>query len=127
MSQAAVLAAERARGAAFVARDAQALDAMLHEDLVYIHATGVRHDRHALLEFVANGPRFLRVELQPSCIDLQGDVAIVSGALVLALRRAADGPVIDAHSWASALWLRDAQGWRLRLFQSTTKKESGHG
>lgn len=126
MSEAAVLAAERLRGAAFVARDAQALAATLHENLVYIHATGVRHDRDGLLTFVATGPRFLRVEMQPSCFELRGDVAIVTGSLALTLQRAADGPAIDACSWASALWLRGPQGWRLRLFQST-KKESGHG
>jgi ketosteroid isomerase-like protein len=126
MSQAAVLAAERSRCAAFVARDAQALAATLHDDVVYVHATGVCHDRDGLLAFVTAGPRFLRVELLPSCVELRGDVAIVTGTLALTLQRAADGPAINACSWASAVWLRDAQGWRLRLFQST-KKESGDG
>lgn len=98
MNQTAVLAAERSRCAAFVARDAQALAATLHDDLVYIHATGVRHDCRGLLDFVTTGPRFLRVELQPSGVELRSDVAIVTGTLALTLQRAADGPVIDACS-----------------------------
>lgn len=29
------------------------------------------------------------------------------------------GDVIEARSWVSALWLRGAKGWRLRMFQAT--------
>ena len=114
------LQAERTRAAALVARDAAALAALLHPELRYVHATGVRHDRDGYLQTLQTGPLFLEVVLTPEQIlDLAGGAAL-SGRLFMRLQR--DGEVIEARSWVTALWLRGengAGGWRLRLFQST--------
>lgn len=117
-----VLAAERARAAAVVARDAEALAPLLHDTLTYIHATGVRHDRAQLLQFVLTGPRFLSVALAAPQVLLHGDCAIVTGDLHLRLQRDPTAEIIEARSLASEVWLRDAaqpRRWRLALFQST--------
>lgn len=82
-----VRAAERARAAAVVARDCEALSGWLHDDLVYVHATGLCHDRNDLLKFVAEGPRFLDVELHPHTVEVHDRVAIVVGELSLVLKR----------------------------------------
>lgn len=113
-----VLAAEQARAAALVARDASALGALLDADLVYVHATGVRHDRRQLLQFVEQGPRFLAVALEQPSVSVFGEVALVVGELRLTLQR--EAAATEARSWASEVWARAADGrWRLRLFQST--------
>ena len=115
-----MLAAEQARAAALVARDIAALAALLHDELVYVHATGTRHDRRQLLRFVAEGPRFLAVHLDDPSVQVVGDVAIVAGTLRLTLQQPADTAPTDARSWASEVWMRAGDGrWRLRLFQST--------
>lgn len=118
-----VLAAEHARAVALVARDLDALDALLHDTLSYTHATGVRHDRGQLIEFVRTGPRFVSVQLLPLQVRLHGDCAIVTGELWLRLQRATDAEPIEARSLASEVWLRDGDAapprWRLTLFQST--------
>ena len=111
------LQAERARAAALVARDAAALAALLHPDLRYVHATGIRHDRDGYLQTLQTGPRFLEVVLTPEqTLDL-AEGAALSGRLFMRLQRG--GEVIEARSWVTALWLRGPDGWRLRLFQST--------
>ena len=111
------LQAEHARAAAMVARDAAALAALLHPDLRYVHATGIRHDRDGYLQTLQTGPRFLEVVLTPEqTLDL-AEGAALSGRLFMRLQR--EGEVIEARSWVTALWLRGADGWRLRLFQST--------
>lgn len=118
----AVQAAERARAAAVVARDIGALATLLHDELSYVHATGVRHDRAQLLQFVQTGPRFLSVELCQPALRLHGDCAIVVGELRLRLQREPQQEPIDARSLASQVWLRDREAaprWRLALFQST--------
>lgn len=133
----AVLAAERRRAAAFVARDLAALRAGLHDALVYVHATGTRHGKADLLDFVARGPDFLAVDFDAEPTALSGDAVLLHGKLRLHLRRAGETDSVHATSWASALWVRDAAGcatgddaavsggasaadrWRLRLFQST--------
>ena len=111
------LQAERARAAALVARDAAALAALLHPDLRYVHATGIRHDRDGYLQTLQTGPRFLEVVLTPEQILDLPEGAALSGRLFMRLQR--DGEVIEARSWVTALWLRSDLGWLLRLFQST--------
>ena len=117
-----VLAAERARAATVVARDTDALAMLLHDGLTYIHATGVRHGRAQMLQFVQTGPRFLAVALVTPRVQLHGDCAIVTGDLHLRLQREPAAEPIEARSLASEVWWRDAappHRWRLALFQST--------
>ena len=111
------LQAERARAAALVARDAAALASLMHADLRYVHATGIRHDRDGYLQTLQTGPRFLEVVLTPEQILDLAEGAALSGRLFMRLQR--EGEVIEARSWVTALWLRGPEGWRLRLFQST--------
>lgn len=116
----AVRAAERARAAAVVARDLVALQACLHDDLVYVHATGHRHGKDELLRYVHQGPEFLAVDFQAGPMAEYGAAVLMHGQLHLRLRRPGEAGVVDLQSWASAMWLRDARGhWQLRLFQST--------
>lgn len=125
-SEAAVRAAELARAAAMVARDVKALSALLHPGLRYVHAPGRRDDRDGLLQFVAEGPAFLAVELQIDDVACDAHTVLLSGLLHLSLRRSPDTEPVQARSWASALWCFDeAHGWRLRHFQST-RTEAAH-
>jgi uncharacterized protein (TIGR02246 family) len=115
-----ILGFERARATAMVARDLEALAALLHEDIVYVHATGVRHGRAELLAFVARGPRFLRVELQDPSIRMFGDIAIVLGELRLKFLRSGEATPTEVRSWVSEIWRRAGdEQWRLLHFQST--------
>lgn len=123
-----ILAAERARAAAMTDRDAAALVRWLDDRLVYVHATGVRHDRGQLLHFVTTGPCFLEVDFRMEAVRESSDCVIVSGELRLRLVRPGESAPIDARSWASAVWLRgpdEATPWQLRLFQSTRQVSDG--
>jgi hypothetical protein len=93
---------------------------LLHPDLRYVHATGIQHDRDGYLQTLPTGPRFLEVVLTPEQILDLAEGAALSGRLFMRLQRGDE--VIEARSWVTALWLRSADvadGWRLRLFQST--------
>jgi ketosteroid isomerase-like protein len=113
-----VLAAEARRAAALVAGDIEALASILDEELVYIHATGLRHDRAQLLHHLRTGPRFLQVALQPDGVRVHSEVALVSGLLDLRLERAG-GEIVTARSLVSQAWLLREGAWRLASFQST--------
>ncbi len=113
-----VLAAEAARAAALVRRDLQALEAILDDGLTYVHATGVRHDRRELAEYVRTGPQFHEVRLEPASLQVIGDVALVAGDLHLQFQRPA-GELVKAVSMVTAAWVRRATGWKLAAFQST--------
>lgn len=117
-----VLDSERARADALVAGDLDRLGAMLADDLVYVHATGVRHDKAQLLVYLQSGPRFLVVDLVAPCVSLMGDGALVVGELHLRFRRNPDSEPVQARSWVSQVWVRGeggGTGWQLRLLQST--------
>ena len=115
-----VILAERTRAAALTARDPAALAACLHDELVYVHATGARHGKAELLKFVETGPAFTEVDFRVQQLLDLGDAVLLHGGLRLRLRRADEAQVVSASSWVSALWQRSAQGtWELRLFQST--------
>jgi hypothetical protein len=112
------LQAERARAAAVVARDLQALTSLLDPGLRYVHATGLCHDRDGYLEYLRSGPRFLEVVLTPEQVVDLTEGAAFAGRLFMRLQRGGEA-VIEARSWVSGLWLHTEAGWRLRLFQST--------
>ena len=113
------LAAEARRAAALVARDVDALAALLDDELRYVHAPGACHDRAALLRFVAEGPRFEQVQLTvQQMLPWPGGV-LLAGRLQMRVQRG-DEPAQEARSWVSAVWREGADGaWRLLMFQST--------
>lgn len=113
------LRAERQRAAAVVARDVEALAALLDDDLRYVHAPGTCHDRAALLRFVASGPRFETVAFTPQQMLPWPGGVVLAGRLHLRLQRG-DAPVQEARSWVTAVWRAGPDGtWRLVMFQST--------
>lgn len=120
-----LLAAEYARTQALVAGDSAALSACLHENLVYVHATGVRHDLAQYLRFAAEGPRFLAVDLRAPVVELHASMALVTGELLMSLQRVGEATPINVRSWVSAVWLCGSSGWQLRSFQST-RQEAAH-
>ncbi|QJW85345.1 nuclear transport factor 2 family protein [Ramlibacter terrae] len=112
--------AERARAHAVVARDTARLATHLDDGLAYVDATGTRQDKTGFLQFVETGPAFPAVEFEVAEAMALGSGAMLLGRLHLALRRAGDAEIVEARSWATAVWLRGADGhWRLRAFQST--------
>jgi hypothetical protein len=116
-----IVTAEKARAAAFIDRDPEALEPLLHDELEYVHATGVRHNKAQLLRFLDSGPQFLSIEIQKSRIVQLGDGALLTGQLVLDLQRPGEAPA-TAASWVSQVWLPapSTEGrWVLRLFHST--------
>lgn len=116
----AVVDAEVRRAAAVAARDVDTLAGCLHDDLVYVHGSGVRHDKGAVLMFVSTGPEFLAVEMHNGEMAAYGVAVLLHGRLQMQLRRAGESEVVTALSWVNALWVRDVAGrWQLRLFQST--------
>lgn len=122
-----LLRLERERADAVMARDIERLRPLLADDLVYIHATGVRHGKPQLLDFVQHGPRFLQVDvLAPQVTVIEACTALLTGELQLQIQRSADAPPVLARSWVSQVWVRATAaegGWQLRVFQSTRRDD----
>jgi ketosteroid isomerase-like protein len=114
---------ERERADAVIARDVERLRRLAHDDLLYIHATGVRHGKAQWLDYVAQGPTFLAVDVLAPQASVYGDTALLTGELHLQLQRSSDTPPARARSWVSQVWVKGEDGaWRLRLLQSTRQE-----
>lgn len=108
----------RDRLACLVARDHVTLAALLDEDLIYVHANGLRHRKAQYLDFVANRMRFQSVRIDDASIIETGDVAVVRGMLKQRILRAGEAAPVDVESWCVEVWRRRAV-WQLCTFQST--------
>jgi Domain of unknown function (DUF4440) len=115
---AAVLAADRARGAALLAADVKALDRLLADDLRYTHSNGMLETKAIHIGTLNAGLRYARFETS----KLHGQV-IAPGVVVLT------GTINQrkgtAEKWTDfnnllfhAVWRLDAGGWRLASLQT---------
>jgi ketosteroid isomerase-like protein len=74
---AAVLELERRRQEAVAAGDMAALDAIMADDLVHVHANAMVHDKGAYIAHMANSKR--KVERRGLAVRIYGDIAVLTG------------------------------------------------
>jgi ketosteroid isomerase-like protein len=116
-----LLQAEAERCQAIGAADRAALDALLDDDLVYVHSTGVAEDKATYVQKSTSGAH-RTVERGELDIRVYGDVGLVTGGYVV--RVDPEGPdtqgrVVDASGLQ--VWLRRDGQWRLLAHQGTSR------
>jgi ketosteroid isomerase-like protein len=111
--------AEAMRGRALVSRDWVALAALLSEDLVHIHATGLIDDKTAYLEGVKTKLDFLKVERVSLDARVHGDWAIATGVLNQAVRIKGPETEVEFKAATTQVWIRSNGRWMLSTFQAT--------
>lgn len=115
---AAVLAADKARGAALLAADVKALDRLLADDLRYTHSNGMLETKAIHIGTFTSGLRYERFETS----KLHGQV-IAPGVVVLTgsinQRKGTAGKWSDFNNLLfHAVWRLDAGTWRLASLQT---------
>ncbi len=116
--------AERRRCALMVSDPAGELVSLLSPNLIYVHATGLVHSRDQLVEFLNTRIRYHDVQRRALQIVEAVDVAWMTGFMRFSGQRPQTGEAVDACSFVSQVWERDAGLWTLRLFQSTKVESS---
>ena len=113
-----VIALEQNRCAIMVATDLAALQNTLHEQLVYVHSSGVRDSKISYLEKL--GSRKMRydtlqfTELQASMV---GNCATVTGRMEGNIHRG-DVPAVLISRYMS-VWVLDGGRWQVLAIQSS--------
>lgn len=107
-----------ARMKALMDGDIERLSMLLSDELRYVHATGVSHDRAGYLQFFRERLKFLDVRLESRVVKEFGAIAIVTGLLNQCVVRAGESAPVTLSSWAIEVW-KHTDGWRLVDFQST--------
>ena len=115
----ALLAVEEQRQRALVLGDTQRLAAILADDLLHIHSTGMAHNKAQFLQHVAQMGGFVAIERPLPDILLCGDIAILSGETRNTVRLQGSGENVVRHGFSSLVLRRSAQGWQIVLSQLT--------
>jgi ketosteroid isomerase-like protein len=113
------LEADRARCAATLSADLEALEPLLHPTLSYVHSNGVVDDRSSYLAKVASSA-FRYASLEHDVDEqrlLSPDHAVLLGRMTAT--GTVDGKPVTVASRTLSVWGRDEAGWRLMAFQST--------
>lgn len=119
MSAHEVAAAEQALYRAMIAQDFAALDALLADDVVYIHSTAVGESKQDYLTAVRQG--LYEYEAIASCdvaTRFCGEVAIQTGTMAMTVG-ARGGPRAPIRLLFTLVWKHEVQGWRLWQRQAT--------
>jgi ketosteroid isomerase-like protein len=111
---------ERDRFRAMVDADEDVLEALLADELVYVHTNGKRETKRQFIEAICAGRRrYEQIEVQSQEIVPMGDaVCLVSGKALLEMA-ANNGAIVFSIAY-TAVQQREASGqWRLMAWQAT--------
>lgn len=117
-----VLAAEASRLRAIKARDWDALNQLLGDDLSYVHSdTGRYEDKAANLVTLHESPRsYVRRDLK---VRPYGDVAVLTGEIDITIDAIENiSPEQHIFSFATQVWVRRDGRWQMIVFQATMIK-----
>lgn len=116
----AIIDLENARCRALVDGDIGALEELVDDQLVHIHATGQVDDKSAYLRLVETAIRFLRVERQQDFhVQVHSDIAVATGRLVQSIEFRATAERREMDVITTQVWLRRGNTWRQISFQAT--------
>lgn len=117
---AAVEALEDERIAAMCRQDAETLERVLSESMVYVHSSGLVDTKASFLGHVRNGP------IQYKTFDRRSVEAYAAGDATVIIRGEAavgvefDGNPIDLDFRYLAVWVNRDGTWRFEAWQSTS-------
>ena len=113
-----IIAAEQSRRAALLSNDITALNSLLSDNLRYIHSTGKRENKQAVIDgLISKQVAYERFEL--SGLDVQTitkDVAVLTGTIDQ--RKLGNGKWSDAKLLFQAVWRDEGGQWRLVSLQT---------
>ncbi|KLL95729.1 hypothetical protein NJ76_23235 [Rhodococcus sp. IITR03] len=115
-----VVASLEARGAAFLAADTDALDALLHADLAYAHSNGVVDSKSELIQKIGSREvKYVEVEVEPELVHEGADHAVIR--VRMRARVLVGGSEVELDTQTLEVYLSADSGWQLVALQSTRR------
>jgi hypothetical protein len=100
--------------------DVDALDALLHPDLLFTHANGRRQNKATYLDDFRTGALwFADVRHEADVVREVDDLAVVVGWMTAEVRFHGRTRRLDSHT--VAVWAKDHGQWRLLAYQSSPR------
>ncbi len=113
-----IKALEDRRYQAMIAKDANTLDQLLGDGLVYTHSYGGADTKATYMEGVRSKKwNYQLVERPSESIQVYGDSAVVTGHVKINIL--VDGQPKLLNSRFTNVWVKGAKGWQMVCWQST--------
>jgi len=114
----AVVAAEKARFAALVAKDYAALDQLSGDELLYQHSNGDVDNKTSFIQSINDGKRsYDAITPDSSAVRIYGNTAVVNG-ICSYRQRYADGKPNNSQLRYSSVWVKRSRRWQLVNWQA---------
>jgi ketosteroid isomerase-like protein len=114
-----IIALDEARRAAMIAEDFQALDRLLADDLIHVHAAGNADTKAQYLKMIADFCGFVKIERGPMTVRFYGDTAVMTGPMTHTVRIKPTGAVRTMMAFGTQVWAPYGESWRQVLYQAT--------
>ncbi|MDE1164865.1 MAG: nuclear transport factor 2 family protein [Pseudomonas sp.] len=115
----AVLQAEALRRSALMHDDATQVANLFADDLVYVHTTGLIHDKAQYLAYAANVVRYLDISRDQLHVRVYGEVAVMTGYQVNTLCKRSDEQVVRGEGFVTQVWVKGPHGWQISSFHGS--------
>ena len=117
----AVLDADRLRIDAMITGDMGALDALLHEELIYTHSNGKVDTKTSLMETLAQGDIDYRlIQRGAEAVRVERNAGVVSAPVEMEV--AAGGQLHQLTGVYTAVYFWQDGRWQLVAYQSTSRR-----
>jgi ketosteroid isomerase-like protein len=116
-----VLAAQRARLDATIAKDEAALERLMADDLSYVHSSAKLESKAENIAAIVGSGAYRKFELSDVVVRVEGDSAVITGKADITLGRP-DGDMLLPVRFLD-VWVRRDGEWRELAWQSTRRAE----
>jgi len=113
-----ILALEDKRFLAMTGKDWKGLEALVHDQLLYTHASGLTDSKASWLESMTSGKtKYKSASFTERKVRLIGECALVTGGA--AIEAEVNGQPRSLRLKFLNVWTRTPQGWKFVAWQST--------
>ena len=114
---------EAARCSALERNDLVAAQAVLADDLVYVHSLGIAHNKAELHDFLKTSIRYVSVKRRNVVLHGDdpgaGDVVWTTGLMKMQATRLPGGETLGGVSLVTQVWTRKSGAWLLSVLHAT--------
>lgn len=119
-----LLAAERERRGALVADDMDRFAALLADNLVHVHSTGIVHGKAELLTHAGGFLKFVDIKRGPLAIRSIGPAAaVMTGSMTNFVKRRDQQEIVTVDAYVTQVWVRNGDRWQICSFHATRQTE----
>lgn len=114
-----ILAAEQPRREPLVTDDHTRVSQLFADELVYVHTTGLIHDKAQYLAYARDTVAYLSIERGDLKVRVHRDVAIMTGTQTNLLKKRSEENSVRAEGFVTQVWARGPAGWQIASFHGS--------